>query len=148
MSTEFSDLDSSIDSHLGYQIRRVSSLAMTKLAEALLPLELRVVDVTVLYQIAENPNITASEIGKALGIRRANMTPLIGALVERGYLNTRAKDGRSQALSLTPAGRKVFKRAQKIVEAQEQGFFAMLSAEDRQQFSRFLLEVWTFHTTQ
>lgn len=147
MSTEFSDLDSSIDSHLGYQIRRVSNLAMTKLAEALLPLELRVVDVTVLYQIAENPDITASEIGKALGIRRANMTPLIAALVERGYLNTRAKDGRSQALSLTPAGRKVFKRAQKIVEAQEQGFFAMLSDEDRQQFSRFLLEVWTFHST-
>ena len=148
MSTDFSDLNSSIDSYLGYQLRRLSALAMTKLAEALVPLELRITDITVLYQIAENPKITASEIGRALDIRRANMTPLIAALVDRGYLNTIAKDGRSQALSLTPAGRKAHKQAQNIVESHEQGFFTALSDEERLQFSRLLIKVWKSHSAE
>lgn len=147
MSTDFSDLSSSIDSYLGYQLRRVSSQAMTKLAEALLPLELRITDVTVLYQIAENPKITASEIGRALDIQRANMTPLIAVLVKKGYLNTKARDGRSQSLSLTREGRRVYQRAQKVVEGHEQLFFAVLSDRERQQLSRLLMQVWKHNTS-
>jgi DNA-binding MarR family transcriptional regulator len=148
MSTDFSNLNSSIDSLLGYQLRRVSSLAMAELAEALLPLELRITDVTVLYQIAENPAITSSEIGKALGIRRANMTPLIAGLMNKGYLNTKAKDGRSQALSLTRAGRKIYQQAQKIVDRHEQQFFLALPDNEKQQLSRLLIQIWKHHSAE
>lgn len=148
MSTDFSNLNSAIDGYLGYQLRRLSALAMTKLAEALAPLELRIVDITVLYQIAENPKITASEIGRALDIRRANMTPLIASLVDRGYLSTKAKDGRSQSLALTPAGRKMYKQAQTIVENHEQGFFDALADDERQQLSRLLVKAWKFHCAE
>ncbi len=146
MSTDFSELNSSIDSYLGYQLRRVSSLAMTQLADALSPLELRVTDVTVLYQIAENPEITASEIGRILDIQRANMTPLVSAMIKKGYLNTKAKDGRSQALSLTQQGRKVFRQAQKVTKDHEQNFFSSLPDNKRQQLSRLLMQVWKQHS--
>ena len=147
MSTNFSNLNSSIDSYLGYQLRRVSSLSMARLAEALLPLELKITDVTVLYQIAENPKITASEIGRALDIQRANMTPLVTGLVKKGYLNTTAKDGRSQALSLTQEGRTIFRRAQKIVQNHEEQFFSTLSQQDHQLLSRLLVQVWSNHSS-
>lgn len=146
MSKDLSDSNSSIDSHLGYQIRRVSSLAMARLAEALAPLELRITDTTVLYQIAENPRITASEIGRVLDIQRANMTPLIAGLVKRGYLNTKAKDGRSQALSLTREGRKVYRQASKIVKDHEQRFFQILDADERQCLSQLLIKTWNHNS--
>lgn len=145
MSAEFSNLNSSIDNHLGYQLRRVSSLAMSKLAEALLSLELRPIEVTVLYQIAENPKITASEICRALDIQRANMTPLIAGLIKKGYINTKAKDGRSQALWLTREGRTVFRRAKKIVQDSEERFFLALNDTERQRLSRLLIQVWQHH---
>lgn len=148
MPGDFSDLNSSVDNYLGYQLRRVSSLAMSKLTDALVPLNLRIADVTVLNQIAENPKITASEIGRALDIQRANMTPLIATLVKRGYLNTEAKDGRSQALSLTPEGRKIFRQAQKIVEDHEQRFFAPLKDIEQQKLSSLMVQIWKHHLVE
>lgn len=145
MSAEFSDQDSSIDSYLGYQLRRVSSLAMSKLTDALLPLGLRPIEVTLLYQIAENPKITASEIGRALDIQRANMTPLIAGLIKKGYINTKAKDGRSQALGLTREGRAVFRQASKIVKSNEERFFLALDTNERRLLSHLLIQVWKHH---
>lgn len=68
--------------------------------------------------------------------------PLIAGLISKGYLYTKAKDGRSQALSLTRTGRSVYLQAQKIVQNHEQHFFAALSKDERQQLSRLLIQVW------
>ena len=69
---------SALDRYLGYQLRRISSAAMGALAEQLSTEGARVTEYTVMSQIAENPGITSSEIGRILDIKRANMTPRCG----------------------------------------------------------------------
>jgi DNA-binding MarR family transcriptional regulator len=66
--------------------------------------DLRLVEATVLLLIAENPKITASAIGRALDIQRANMVPLLKRIEDAGLIERTPIDGKSQGLSLTDAG--------------------------------------------
>ena len=112
--------DDPFGSLVGYHLRRLSVLAMTDLSKALAPLGLKPADASVLFSLAANPGITQSDMGKTLGIRRANMAPLIAALVERGLIDRQAVDGRSQALRLSASGRLLQSQARKVTETHEQ----------------------------
>lgn len=96
------DLENPLEERLGYQLRRASNAMMTELAGRLETLNLRIVEASVLVLIKANPAITQTEIGRSLGIQRANMVPLIAGLMERGLVNRQAADGRSHALSSPP----------------------------------------------
>jgi DNA-binding MarR family transcriptional regulator len=132
-----------INKVLGYLLRRVSSLSMVALAETLTDEDLRITEISILNQIAQAPNTTSSEIGRQLGIQRANMTPLITGLVDKGYLKTKPKDGRSQALSLTRKGRTAYQQAWKLVEQHEQQFFSDLTSSEQQELFHLLTKIWT-----
>ena len=111
---------------------------MAALAEALDELNLRITEVTLLYKVAEKPGISSSEIGRDLGIKRSNMTPLVSGLINSGYINTRVRDGRSQSLTLTRSGRSIFNKARKIIETHEQRFIAPLSDKESRELSRLI----------
>lgn len=133
---------SALDRYLGYQLRRISSAAMGALAEQLSTEGARVTEYTVMSQIAENPGITSSEIGRILDIKRANMTPLISSLVDRGLVASKRKDGRSQALQLSASGKRKFSQLSAVVEAFEQDLAAPLNDAEQQQLLNLLSKVW------
>ncbi len=116
---------------LGYHVRRLSVLVMADLSARLAPLGLKPADASVLFAIAAHGPITQSELGKLLGIQRANMTPLIAALDRRGFVQRDAVDGRSQALSLTEAGVAIHDQAWALTQAHEAQLFSMLGETDR-----------------
>ncbi len=146
MLTGVSAFVSEIERYAGYQLRRVSLLAMTDLGRALAKLDLRVVEASVLFQIAAQPNITSSEVGRALGIKRANMAPLVAGLSNKGYVQSKPRDGRSQGLSLTEEGLRISDAARQLVAEEEARFFGGLTDAEQRQLLSLLKRVREHNT--
>ena len=92
--------------------------------------------------VASNPGATSSALGRALGIERANMVPLLKRLGEGGLIEREAIDGKSQGLRLTPAGLRRLAEARKIIEAFEAELLARVPAEHRDHLLPALNAIW------
>lgn len=119
------------DGLLGYHVRRLSVVVMADLAASLAPLGLKPAAASVLFAIAAGEGLTQSDVGRKLGIKRANMAPLIAVLVRQGLVERDARDGRSQLLRLSEAGTALEREAMLRVVAHEDRMFGALSDEVR-----------------
>ena len=88
----------------GYALRRAANATAAELSARLAALDLRQSDASLLLLVAVKPGATSSALGRALGVERANMVPLLKRLDEAGLIGREAIDGKSQGLRLTPAG--------------------------------------------
>jgi DNA-binding MarR family transcriptional regulator len=100
----------------------------------LAPMGLNVRLCGVLNLLAEGP-ISQHALGDQLGIDRTTMVELIDELESQGAVIRRrnASDRRSYALSLTPKGRIVQKRAARAFDAAADEFFNTLKPAEREQ---------------
>ena len=128
-NTENPALVNPLECHLGYQLRRASVLLMTDLGTKLDPLGLRPTEIAVLLVIRANPGCPQGAIGDLLGVRPANMVPLIGGLVKQGLVDRARADGRSHALSLTLKGRTLTAAASKLLDRHDSEFQARLDGQ-------------------
>ena len=135
-------LDDPADDLLGYHLRRVSVHSMSDFSAALAPLGLRPAEASVLFVVGANPGVTQSQIGRMLGIKRANMAPLVASLAKRGLLRATPKDGRSHGLRLTTAGGALCRRARRAADAHDRRFFATLADADRARLLGHLRALW------
>jgi DNA-binding MarR family transcriptional regulator len=115
---------------LGYQLRRVSVLMMADLVAALTPTGLRPAEITILLFIGANSGCRQGEVGEVLGIKPANMVPLIARLVDSGLVARARADGRTHALSLTAKGATRVAAIEKLLDKHEGEFKSRLSAAE------------------
>ncbi|MGK2912170.1 MAG: MarR family winged helix-turn-helix transcriptional regulator [Sphingobium sp.] len=127
-----------VANRLGYLMRRASSIMMAELGEKLARLGLRPVEATILTLAGANSGCTQSDIGRILSIKRANMVPLIGGMLEKALLEKVRVDGRSFALSPTDHGERVRLQALAIMDDHEAGFEALMDDRTKQDLFRFL----------
>jgi DNA-binding MarR family transcriptional regulator len=99
-----SRLASPLDTLLGYRLRRASMAMMSALMEALRPFNLSAGEASFLILVGANPGCRQSDVGRALEIKRANLTPLVGRMKARGLVVDTPIDGRSLSLALTQDG--------------------------------------------
>lgn len=104
---------------LGYVLRRASAEIMSELGHALEAIGLRPVEASILTVIGANPGCIQSDIGRMLGIQRANMAPLISGLVRRDLIVKSKIDGRTQGLALTPLGGEKAREAEAAMSRNE-----------------------------
>ncbi len=90
--------------HLGYRLRRASVAMISRISRTAEARGLSLTLSTVLILIRANPGCRQRDLCAELGIKRANMAPIIAALDLRGLVDRSAIDGRSQAMLLTDAG--------------------------------------------
>jgi DNA-binding MarR family transcriptional regulator len=126
----------------GYLLRRASSSVAVRLAGMLTPLDLRMVDVSILLWIEANPGITQSEICRALDIQRANMAPIAARLSQRGLVERQPVDGRSQGLALTEAGLALAAEARILTNAFEAELTARVPEALRVHIVPILTALW------
>jgi DNA-binding MarR family transcriptional regulator len=126
----------------GYVLRRASSAALAELNLRLEPLNLRHAEVAFLVLIDSLPGISQSDAGRILDIQRANMVPLVSKLVGRGFVDRTKVDGRSQALRLTAAGRKVLTKARRIVTRFEASLIDRVPEKMRPMVLPILMALW------
>lgn len=125
------NLENPFAGHLGYLLRRASNAIISELAQRLDAVGLKVSEASILLLIECNPRITQSELGRMLGIKRANMVPLAAGLQARKLVTREPVDGRSHGLVVTGAGRKACADAREIMEEQERLVLDRLGGDDR-----------------
>jgi DNA-binding MarR family transcriptional regulator len=131
-----------LDDLLGYHLRRASSAVMGDLAERLGRLDLRVTEASILVVLGAHPNITQSEIGRRLAIKRANMAPLVADLLGAGLVERGTAVGRGHPLRLTAEGRARTAQVRAEMAENERALFGDLPDEMRRQLASALRRVW------
>ena len=126
----------------GYALRRAANATAAELSARLAELGLRQSDVSVLILIAENPGVTASAIGRALDIQRANMVPLLNRLEDARLIERAPIDRKSLGLDLTEPGRELLARARQVVESFEAELLARVPPEHRPHLLPALEALW------
>ncbi|HEY0124405.1 MAG TPA: MarR family transcriptional regulator [Rhizobium sp.] len=127
-----SKLSDPLETLLGYQLRRASNVMMADLGLRLQAIELRPVEASILTLIDANPGCTQSDLGRSLGIQRANMVPLMLGLTKAGLVDRAPVGGRSQALRLTKTGMERLVAVRAIIEAHEARFRRLFAPELRE----------------
>lgn len=92
---------------IGYQLRRAYGVFAADFSVAVGETGMRQVLVGILSVVSENPGIGQGAVGRLLGIKRANMVPLINQLVEMELIERHAdpSDRRAFSLHIAEAGK-------------------------------------------
>jgi DNA-binding MarR family transcriptional regulator len=117
-----------IEDMLGYQLRRASLVTLAALGEAFEAVGLRLTEAIILRFVEANPGCNQAEIGRALGVQRTNMVPIVGALVKAGLISRKAADGRTHALYLTENGAALTGKITALALEHENHFFGDIDA--------------------
>ncbi|SHN06208.1 MarR family winged helix-turn-helix transcriptional regulator [Rhizobacter sp. OV335] len=137
-------LDTSRLEHLvGYAATRASVQLKRSFVRHLGPLQLKAVEFSILVLVAANERVNQKQLGQALDVSAPNMAVTLDRMVERGWvLRERCSDDRrSQRIALTPAGRKLTTRAEKIAETMEDDALQVLSSRERATLIKLLMRV-------
>lgn len=126
----------------GYALRRAANATAAELSTRLATLELRQAEASVLMLVDANPATTASALGRALDIQRANMVPLLKRLEDAGLIVRTPIDGKSQGLELTPAGRDRMQAARAVIDSFEREMLERIPAEHRAHLLPALNALW------
>ncbi|OYX66048.1 MAG: hypothetical protein B7Y88_06230 [Sphingomonadales bacterium 32-64-17] len=100
----------------GYLLRRAASVMMAEFADRLTPLDLRISELTVLFVAGTGEEMTSSEIGQTVDIKRANMPKLLDGLEQQGLIRREPLDGRRIAIIVTDKGQTRLSAARKVIE--------------------------------
>lgn len=131
-----------LTSYPGYSLRRAANATAAGLASRLDEIGLRQVDISLLFLIGDNPDVTASALGRQLDIQRANMVPLLKRLEDAGLIDRKAIDGKSQGVTLTAKGHETSAKARNIVDVFESELLARIPAEHREHLLPALDALW------
>lgn len=137
-------LDQSRLTHLvGYAASRASIELKKSFARHLGPLGLKAVEFSILVLVASNTDVNQKQLGQALDVSAPNMAITLDRLVQRGWVERvrSTKDRRSMWIRLTPAGKDLVQRAEKIAATMENGALRMLSAAEQALLVELLLKV-------
>jgi len=126
----------------GYALRRAANATAAELSARLAALDLRQSDASALILIGANPGVTASAIGRALDIQRANMVPLLNKLETAGLIDRVAIDKKSRGLELTALGRKRVAEARKAIDAFETELLERVPLQHRPHLLPALEALW------
>ena len=101
---------------IGYRLRRAQVSVFQQFMARFAEFGLTPAEYSVLALVRANPGSKQTQIGEALGIKRANFVTLFNALERRGLTERRqpAGDRRSNALFLTEAGEAFIAKANTV----------------------------------
>lgn len=135
-------MDDPLVKYPGYVLRRAANAMGSQLSQRLAELDLRQSEATVLLIVGDQPDITASALGRQLDIQRANMVPLLKRLEKAGLIERHAIDGKSQGLVLTGAGQDLRDKALAVVESFESELLARVPEQHRAHLLPALAALW------
>ena len=127
----------------GYRMKRAFLVIQEDLAETLAPLGLRLGTYSVLAVVAANNGMSQSQLSDVLNIKRSGVVALIDELEAAGVLVRKpvAGDRRTNALALTPAGRRLWTRSEAAVKAHEARILHALNDAEKEQLHDLLSRV-------
>ncbi len=134
---------SRLESLVGYVMRRAQVAVSRSFVDTFSDLGVRQTQLGVLNVAEASPGLKPSRVGELLGIKRANMGPLLDDLERRGLVRRMPSpsDRRSQALFLTDAGADLLAELHRREALHEGRIAADLTADERETFLALLKRV-------
>lgn len=128
---------------VGYNIRRAAVRFHEQFLSTLSEWKLRPAEYSALALIASNPGITQACIASVLSITAPNMVALVLALEKRGLLirQVSQEDRRQQLLFLTPKGKGVVERADRVICPADEQMTSRLTKNERKVLIRLLQQL-------
>ena len=136
-----------LDQFIGYQLKSAFNVVQLDLRDTLKPYNLRMLTYTALVLIADNPQLSQTQLANAMDIERANLVVIVDELEQRGLIvrDHVPSDRRAYALNVTLPGRRLLKKAIAAVVAHEERLFAKLGKRSRKELINALIEVKSSH---
>ena len=123
-----------LERRLGYFLRRAQIAVFRDFFSSFAVFDIRPAQYSVLTVVETNPGLKQTAVGDALGIKRANLVPMIDALEARGLLrrDPAPNDRRGYALRLTPSGEALIRELHAAGERHEARIAAAIGRETYQ----------------
>ena len=128
---------------VGFTLRRTQAAVSRSFVATFAELEVRQTQLGVLNVVEADPGLKPSRVGVLLGIKRANIGPLLEGLERRGLLRREpsADDRRSQSLFLTAEGAALLAELHRREAEHEARITAGLDPQERSQLLALLKRV-------
>jgi len=138
---------STLESHLGYWLRRVSNTVSGEFARSLYARQTSVAEWVLLRHLYEREQATPGELAEALTMTRGAISKIIDKLQAKAWIRSKVKpeDNRGQLLSLTPVGRRRLPELAQIADQNDEQFFACLDADERSALKTLLSRLAEHH---
>ena len=134
---------SPIDSHLGYWLRLVSNDVSHAFRLKVESRGVTVAEWVILRALFDSESTNPSQLADRIGLTRGAVSKLVDRLFAKGMVRVgiERKDRRFQAVSLTPAGRRLVPQLAAIADDNDAEVFGFLGAERRNELVRLLREI-------
>jgi len=129
-----------LPSLMGYMLRQAQLCVYHDFFETLAAENIRPPQFSILEVVSRNPGIRPSDVAAVIGVKRANLVPLISALEQRGFLSRSSASGdrRAQSLHLTDEGRARLRHWHGLVLPHEDRLAERLGPEGKAQLVKLL----------
>lgn len=140
------DQPPSPDQHLtrfvGYDLKRLSTLVQSDLAQVLDEFNLRIISYSVLTVVVHNPGINQTKLAEALKLERSNLVQIVDELSSRSLLTRAPIENNRRSLALVPTeqGTTLTAAVEVAVAAHEERVFSGLTAAELGSLKRLLLK--------
>lgn len=126
---------------VGYNMKRGYMQIQDDMAATLMPFGLRVGTFSALAVVMGSPGISQTQLSEVLDIKRSGVVVVVDDLEQAGAVERKPvrTDRRAYALRVTPAGKKLWQRAEAAVQAHEAALLAELDPEDRRALQDLLV---------
>ncbi|HEY6456782.1 MAG TPA: MarR family transcriptional regulator [Steroidobacteraceae bacterium] len=134
---------SDLTAHLGYWLRYVSNHVSQAFARKVEAHGVTVAEWVLLRQLLEVEARAPSRLAASMGMTRGAVSKLADRLIAKSLMARTAdpRDGRSQTLSLTRAGRSLVPKLAALADANDAEFFDHLAPKDRAALLRALRQI-------
>ncbi len=125
---------------MGYMLRQGQLFVYQDFFQSLASEHIRPPQFSICEVVSRNPGIRPSDVAAAIGVKRANLVPLVTALEERGLLtrSSAATDRRAQSLHLTEEGQTRLAHWRSLILPHENRLAERLGADGKTQLVKLL----------
>jgi DNA-binding MarR family transcriptional regulator len=129
--------------HLGYLLRQAGAALRARMERALSDLDVTPPQFVALTMAAAYPGLSSADLARLSFLTAPTVTVIVGNLKRSGALTSRphAVHGRIQQLEITEAGKALFARCKRRVDAVEARLAAPLSPDKERVIRRWLAHV-------
>lgn len=138
---------SPLEAHVGYWLRLVSNQVSQAFARELEARGISVAEWVALRLVYQRDRMTPTQLSERTRLTRGAISKVVDKLESKGLLVRTADpdDGRAQQMSLTRRGHQLVPQLARLADANEERFFACLTARDRATLMRLLRQLTDAH---
>lgn len=132
--------DALLRQFVGYRMKRAYLLIQDDMAKTLTPFGLRTGTFSALAVVVASPGISQNDLSEVLNIKRSGVVVVVDELESAGVLKRKPVKGdrRTNALTVTAAGKRLWEKVEKAVQDHEAALFSDLTPDDVEQLRELL----------